>query len=762
MKPNAELEWEVDHARQITEVLGDLPLDAPDPVKAAKRMVDQELEELQRVASGRLSLGLAGAFSVGKTELVEVLTGCHNAFPRANRPTTGNIVSLLVRQTDEPAGSLEPGVVRFFNEADYLEAVRHVARSIDPKNLDVSLADVAAERVGGWRHLRHEAERLRNGSDRTRKRGAEELLLLLDADEEAAQELMGDPVPFTLAELDRYVDLGTSGWRQFPLVRRIEMTVHVPRTVWDLTEIIDRHELELVDLPGWGADRSNHRDSFLLRYELPRLHTLCVLVDCSSPGASIDSELIDALLAVEAAATDQDGDGARTGPMTEDEARSKLKSRLLVVASKFDHALDDRARTMASPSHALREHEVRELDTLGEILRHSRQLLFDDLPILTSAAAQHPGADPDLRLHIERAQATWGRIGARLAADGPTELSTSLMGFGHDGGVEEARRRLVGHVAERGIATIIADVRRARLRLDEAIDRLCTQIDVAPSSSPHEAENGLIEPVIQRLHGTQRLVQRAGHRPAVPGIELREALRERAAQRVASWPEWNEITAEMGDSWSDDAPLSALSVATGAHLLEPFVQLCCDIDDHSATLVAQAANSLVELVNRSVAPAMKPLHAAANEAQVATIDELQPFVADVAAANGDDVDSTSRRHRARFPLSVDRRLPWARNGGDPGVIDDGRRSVDIGRVRRELVRSAEDVGVEAAYRRWRGVVEQAHGWRTRSIATTTDVGRELASTEANSGDTKQAMRLVVDALRGVNERPASSGWESYF
>lgn len=298
-----------------------------------------------------LRVGIVGAFSSGKTRLIEALLGCTGSLNVSEIPSTGNIVEFELDESEEGMAQLADYRVVLIDEsrvatrlmhqfvqtakglvaaeANRLGDLQSALPSLEESPVRWSVAqkwasDVHAKCNGrGLKALAFEIYRLAYaiGQGRsylgrefaiTDKQAAE--LMSLKFDPTKMFELPLESLRGEFAAAPTAPDLRDLPLSKievlFPLVEKIRVKAKLPAGI---REFFGKGAVRLVDCPGAGADGSNYRDGVLCAQELQNVDSVLVLLSARNPGQN--REFLDALLRTW-------GEGA--------------KDRIVAVVSRFD------------------------------------------------------------------------------------------------------------------------------------------------------------------------------------------------------------------------------------------------------------------------------------------------------------------------------------------------------------------------------------------------------------------------------------------
>ncbi len=302
-------------------------------------------------------LGFIGAFTTGKTRLIETLLGCAGRLEKLvdEKPTSGNIVEFELRVGSVPQTQIDERKVVFMAEATdaarilrrlLLEARNEQNREkltrLDPLLYDAEFEESMPPRwvkVQEWAKAAHaeakgrqlktiafEVYRLAYTVNHAGDWVGREFVL---SDDASALALL------TLSEDRLHHDRPLSEWKVqvpkaprgdlltglspddlralFAVVRKVHFRVTLPPFVAESYGSPDTLDARVIDCPGADADDSNFRDSVLCAHELQEVDTVVVLTNAQRPGQK--RAFLDDLLRIWGA---------------------HAKSRILMAISRFD------------------------------------------------------------------------------------------------------------------------------------------------------------------------------------------------------------------------------------------------------------------------------------------------------------------------------------------------------------------------------------------------------------------------------------------
>lgn len=708
MTPLEHIAAMVTEAQAVDDLLAHHP--PPDGTAHLVRGIRQLCGQLLARAGGRVAVGLSGTFAIGKTQLAEILIGQEGLFPQGREPSTGNVVGIRFVQDEGDEPSIEPLSILFLTERQLLDAVSFMASAMGSH---MDQAEVVADRSRGWPQVRQLiAGALRH--DAQVQNDAIELRRLVDADTEEGRAALGGRQSFELAELARWLELGSAdgatGNTLFPLVRRVELVARVPRAIWDLSSVAGRHELELVDFPGRGASRSYNRDRFLLRLEAPNLSSVLLLVNAGHPGERADLEIAHELASL---------------------SGSMAVPGLHVVVTKFDRIQLAEARAVLEPPGAtVRDHDVTSSHALRVLLDHVTDLAGPSWhPRFLSLAPAHSGVDPDDRRHASEAQSVWTAVAERIeATSGRSPLSQALQELGRDGGIGSVRHLLLHLISDVGVDRLADEVAQIRLQLRAEAEEYCRLLGATPAPQPavDPVHRAGLDQIKVTIAGLRRKIDTAGRLPRAGDVPLLEQVEEEAGRLVGEWPLWDRLASTI-----DGARLAVPDDdAVGAALLEDFGRACADIEHYARSSVDTAALRMTHELNLSLGQAVASFRGSFTEPQQAALTRLQPL--DMPARDQTIDVPSPEGFGSRLPLAPDRLLPWALpSNGDTNA--EQHHVVRLAQSRCQLSAAVANAGSRRALAEWRVFVDRVRAWLEESSDKATRIESELPAVSAAAG-----------------------------
>jgi hypothetical protein len=535
-----------------------------------------EAGKLVSEAQEPLVIGVVGEFSVGKSLLLSALVGLPGLLTVGPTATTGNITRIRITQSPDdngtPAASAwqalycsEPEVLGMMG---YFHA-RLVALAEQEKLPPQARASLVAARPGhDWKALAGWCQTATSVQSGPARLLVEEVLRLDEASRRHAT-LLGRTRELSAAGAEQGMSqpglrLGQPGADQFPadqlpLVRRLDVTVAVPRSLWRLDGVGD---LMLLDFPGLGSTMFGERDRYLCRREVADVHTILALVDASRGPTDTILEFY-AMLREPA----DDGRDQRTDVV--------LRDSMLLAYARFDELKVDEVQVLDAVERSSDEQDLlarREVAPLKSLVEEASRLSLEDasqtLSLVSSMAwlVALEDARPGVlsqgfkdRVNYGKNQAAarssvdlWRQVTDRLAqrrrdADGvPSSLEKALAAFTREGGLPYLRERLASHAAAHGGEQRIDAVRRRGQQVDELRRRAVGALRQASKQVPvdvhYEEIHQLIEATREFLYAVQNDMLIDVDAPRPDGDpSLRKLVESEAAYQVSGWSQWRGL-----------------------------------------------------------------------------------------------------------------------------------------------------------------------------------------------------------------------------
>ncbi|MEV6982659.1 hypothetical protein AB0M95_15545 [Sphaerisporangium sp. NPDC051017] len=555
-------------------------------LRAVRDRVERHAVELVTQADEPITIGVVGAFSVGKSMLIGTLLGRPDLLPTEQRATTGNVTALYLKPGEPGARTEwdELATVTYMTVQELTDCVRdmlgELALSVKKIFPDADVTPLQYDPIAeGWARLEHWCRTQvwagAHGNIEHRKI-AVELLALRDAHlsgpgllgqravvvgkliREAVDLGADRPVPgqfpprsvrsITLEGVARDGETLRAG---FPLVKRVSYQVRVDPLVWPLDGLSGRDEVVLLDFPGLDSRRSALRDEYLSRTELGVVHTIITVIDAGNPSTSVPDRFYGML--------------QRYG---RDE--KELRDYILVAGNRFDlvpapavgvhdrltfpdlRAASQKLAGLSNTALALVQDQAARVRLVSSPVAMSK----------TGLAGYFPGEEGQkvqaaVAYGPEAAEA-WGKIAARLTdADPADPWAASLAAFAEDGGMRALRTLIEDHARTHGLRNKLLTMRAQDRRMREALVQL-ERLLLAEELT--DDENSSARQLVEELFNDFRLRHqrvaeslKALHDPAglraADGAPLVERIRTSAVTEVMRWPEWQAILQRSHDGF---------------------------------------------------------------------------------------------------------------------------------------------------------------------------------------------------------------------
>lgn len=288
----------------------------------------------KRLTASPLVIGFVGGIKTGKTELICTLIGRPNLLPSKPVPCTGNIAAVRLILSDEP--ELDPVSrlnISYLTKRDLNQCLAYMLEKLHEQARKISLdSHLLGELKNFHAHtnrgaIREWCMRSWQSSNDTRLRFMlREVVNFLVVCDAYADVMCGDeslvfrevpiehkevslvlehvsPQAIAEAPLEQLVrevkradvrpaTLTSELIREtFPLIKRVDVEVEVPRAVWQLPNMSRPDGIVILDFPGLGNISSSSRDEFLCWQELKQVHTIMLLLNLLAPDEAASSAM---------------------------------------------------------------------------------------------------------------------------------------------------------------------------------------------------------------------------------------------------------------------------------------------------------------------------------------------------------------------------------------------------------------------------------------------------------------------------------------
>ncbi|WP_380282392.1 dynamin family protein [Kitasatospora purpeofusca] len=621
-------------AQEVKEVAPD-PLDVPEEAADDFRDALHHTEELIRVATTPVAIGVVGEFTAGKSSLIGALLGKPDLLPTANRATTAQVTALRLRggPPDRPTALGDRAVAELLSPADVLGCLVYMANELsadfkrEKEGLDrkplqeflTAIATPATDATPLWRDPRtwqrfdtwaREALWTHPQDNETLRESVREMhrlseaLLTVDPDLFGSTVGLSTAVARALADMGKADDPGAPYPARSPLRKKLDRQSleaaleHASRTGTALGEeyravlspLIRRIDVDvdvrpgtwetvdsqdggalLLDFPGLGA--AGRRDDYLCLSQLKNVETILVV----SRGNLMGSRLV----------------GTFYGKMeSQGHGQDTLADSILMAFNKWDTTS---APELPAEVVALGATATAASEALHMLRVDAAKLLFERIEralpvsVLAAVATEGSGLDctladlspmtPDEVKVMARRRREWGELANRIAVADPGHPWVRQLGeYARDGGLLALRAMIAEHIEEHGVRlkrrTVGEQFRRTH-RAWRTVDAR-TRAHTVAEGSPEHAE--LIER-FERLGADAGRLMTALNELRNPakarqgsGGSVLARLERQAVTAVFSWPLWGELFAAVEDGVVTKAPVSSVEVPDYVRVLPPHLQ----------------------------------------------------------------------------------------------------------------------------------------------------------------------------------------------
>jgi hypothetical protein len=559
--------------------------------------VDRYGRDLISMAVEPITIGVVGAFSVGKSMLLGTLLGRPDLLPTEQRATTGNVTALYL-QPGEPGERTQfdgDAKVSYMTREELGDCVRYMLRELGREvtkvfpNADVSpLADYDPvtqdwRRLESWCRTHLWADEFGNLEHR---KIAVELAAVRDA-HLSAPHLLGQgvtvrdklirealdlgeahPVPSAFPERmvrpavtqDSIARDGSDLRATFPLIKRVAYQVRVDPAVWPLTGLRDGNKIVLLDFPGLTARRSALRDEYLSRTELRDIHTIITVISADNPETDVPDRFYSML-----ERSDRDDIGRD---------HLELRDSILAVGNRFDlivppqpapdgpvgiddlRALSQQLNGLCTTAPDLVQRQDERVRLVSSIVAIglSRQPGPAGQAGRAGLAADFQGEEGDkvaaaIAAALDRA-GRWRAIAARMTGTDPADpWGQALAAFAADGGMSSLRELIEDHARTHGLQNKLNAMRRQHTRMLADLPRLGRLLrSDQPVVGVNAAARQLVGELFDDLHSHYGRVYEAVSSLRDPmnlrlpdGSVLVDSVCVAAVTEVMRWPEWQTI-----------------------------------------------------------------------------------------------------------------------------------------------------------------------------------------------------------------------------
>ncbi len=542
--------------------------DLPPELGGRIRSIVALAHQLNTRSHDRISIGVAGEYTAGKSALLSVLVGEPDLLRVSNVPTTANVTS--IRLNPIPAGAKpRPATYHISMLAEHeLNSMIAFLLGRIVELIDRNRLVYPVELLSNYDPLRDSWQRFnRFGSavwpdpvlNATLKLGIAELARIRDAlvvghqliprgsgsliaidsadtirgavEIGRGRELQAEfPAPLSAFPLPADTSFTAAQLASIqPLIRRVTVGIDLRQQTWPLGQLPAGCEVELLDFPGLNS-QGGARDQFLSELELGRVSGLLVAVSADRPETDAVLTLTTELERVR-------------------RSRAQLRDSILAVATKFDVMprrdtdLEFWSESFASLHRTTRTitHDVPSRVSFVSSLVALRKQGLPAPPSL-------PAVDPAL---LEESCRHWAQVADRLPPE-ETGTAAALREYAIDGGIDGLRKRLADYVVGHGVDVHFTEMRGAAAQIRKELTDLDTII-----GSRHPGNRMAPTGVLATLPADLTAATQSARRRLLDlrdlqalGSAVDEPLgtmvRDRIAAHVSPWPQWWTLLERVG------------------------------------------------------------------------------------------------------------------------------------------------------------------------------------------------------------------------
>ena len=605
---NDRLLQNLQHYRQYSEsILQGLNLAKQHPLPNeawVPKQLPELLKTLQQAAqkavdlsASSVKIGIMGEFSSGKTLLLGSLIGYGDALPVSESPTTGNVTALhLMQQSDSKTTQLSNFRVSYLTPekaqqclAYMLPVAQSRAQAAGVSGSDVAqLASLNVNDRNIWQNLLRWCETVWPNKNLELRYLLRELVDFARTYLVCGAALCGKVLPIDVSTFQQGLELQdlSLDWQDlnfnqlptptlnlssppkhlsahilnasFALIRRIDLTVHLSKEIWDLSQLQGTNRLTLLDFPGLGAANSGVRDTYLSLQELAGVQTILILLNGRMPGGDRANQIFTM--------------------MQQQRPGEDLKDRILVGVGRFDQLPlesdggEQALETLIQP---------KEEDAIFEPQPINDTQVYDQIRVLKNAIASAQAftnqpnrivllspklslAEQSKRLpyeiqvgsprllgelqHPETVQSTqrinrkWQQLSQRLPVQ--SQLGHALSSYTVDGGLTQLRQLLESHVLDHGLAQLHADTHKATQEVRQIKQAIAQQLAIIEQNGLPVPDSPNLQPLIEAIqglvsvYGQFRTELEQSPMTNRHGIPLSEQIKDDVVKHIFGWREW--------------------------------------------------------------------------------------------------------------------------------------------------------------------------------------------------------------------------------
>ena len=570
----------------------------PDEVKPkldeCLRDLENKAKETILSATSPVKIAIMGEVSSGKTLLLGSLIGYGDALPVSEVATTGNVTAIHLVQQEEPKTTkVNQFKVEYLSEEMVKDCVEYMLSEAETR---AKAADISLTELQSLQKLKQKDsvdwDGILQWCEQTWKQNANVQLRYLiselvvfarsyetygtticgkeyEIDHTIAKEGLKLPGTVKVLESDfSSLPPEPPQWQNinqpsesdlqnsFSLIRRIDVTVEVSKTIWNLSSLKGSNEFVLLDLPGLGAESSGVRDTFLSLSEIKEVQTFLLLLDAraSSPG----------------------NEAQKIRTMIENEIKQDIKDRIIVGVGRFNQLSLNEANKQEIDKLIDEERDfepnfeevTNNLDILEQIITSAENLTSkkENILLLSQtfglAELQQNSrlvqvCSPEFQPELDKVNKSdseesklrhkWEKLSEIMPEDEANQtLKRQLRDFADDGGIGRLRLLLQNHVAEHGLKQLHDDTRSTAQELgrkQKNLKRILEEIVKNPIADDTPAYTNLRK-AIEFFRTTYQNLREDLKKQSLlkyNRVPVSDVVKEELSFRIHRWNEWNVL-----------------------------------------------------------------------------------------------------------------------------------------------------------------------------------------------------------------------------